>query len=316
MLNIVFLESTAVPNTHKIPRPSYPHNWVEYSHSSYDETIERAKDADIVIMSKINFDRALMEKLPRLKLIALTATGTNNVDLVAAKELGIEVRNVTGYSSVTVPEHVLGMIFALKHQLVAYHKDQVLTDRWATCGQFYYADFPITDICGSTIGIVGKGCLGKEIGRLAQLLGMKVLYAERKGAETIREGYLPFERVLKEADIVTLHCPLTEATTNLMNEETFALMKPNAILINTGRGPLVNEMALLKALESKQIAGAALDVMIQEPPQIDNPLMQAAKHLPNLLITPHVAWASHSALTTLCEKVGKNIQEFGESLTQ
>ncbi len=316
MLNIVFLEHTAVPNTHKIPRPSYPHNWVEYSHSSYDEVVERAKDADIVIMSKINFDRALMKKLPRLKLIALTATGTNNVDLVAAKELGIDVKNVVGYSSVTVPEHVLGMIFSLKHQLIAYHKDQVLTDRWATCGQFYYADFPITDIRGSTIGIVGKGCLGTEVGRLAELLGMKVLYAERKGATSIREGYLPFETVLKESDIITLHCPLTQETTNLMNEETFGLMKSNAILINTGRGPLVNEMALLNALENKQIAGAALDVMIKEPPEIDNPIMQAAKHLPNLLITPHVAWASESALTTLCEKVGKNIQEFGDSLSK
>ncbi|MBR0574017.1 MULTISPECIES: 2-hydroxyacid dehydrogenase [Pasteurellaceae] len=314
MLNIVFLESTAIPSTHSIPRPQFPHNWIEYSHTSADELYERAKDADIVIMSKIIFNREIMSKLPKLKLIAVTATGTNNIDLVAAKELGIEVKNVTGYSSVTVPEHVLGMIFSLKHQLISYHKDQVLTDRWATCGQFYYADFPISDIRGSTIGIFGKGCLGTEVGRLAELLGMKVLYAEHKGAAKIRKGYTPFETVLKESDIITLHCPLTETTQNLINAKTLALMKPNAILINTGRGPLVDEIALLDALENGTIAGAGIDVMIQEPPQIDNPLMQAAKHLPNLLITPHVAWASQSATTTLCNKVAQNIEDFVKTL--
>ncbi|MDP8079344.1 2-hydroxyacid dehydrogenase [Phocoenobacter skyensis] len=314
MLNIVFLERTAVPNTHNIPRPQFPHNWVEYSHTSSEQLYERVKDADIVIMSKIIFDREVMSKLPKLKLIALTATGTNNVDLEAAKELGITVKNVAGYSSVTVPEHVLGMIFSLKHQLISYHKDQILTDRWATCGQFYYADFPITDIRGSTLGIIGKGCLGTEVGRLAALLGMKVLYAEHKGTTTIREGYTPFDTVLREADIVTLHCPLTETTQNIINADTLALMKPTAYLINTGRGPLVDEVALLDALKNGTIAGAALDVMVKEPPQIDNPLMQAAKQLPNLLITPHVAWASQSALTTLCNKVTQNIEDFAKTL--
>lgn len=310
MLNIVFLDRTGIPATHEIPRPSFPHTWTEYDRTSADETFERAKDADIVITSKVIFDREMLSRLPKLKLIAITATGTNNIDSVAAKELGIAVKNVTGYSSVTVPEHVLGMMFALKHSLVGYHRDQVTSDRWATCGQFCYTDYPITDIRGSTLGVFGKGNLGTEIGRLAGLLGMNVLYAEHKGATTIREGYTPFEEVLKQADIVTLHCPLTETTQNLINADTLALMKPTAYLINTGRGPLVDEAALLAALENGTIAGAALDVLVKEPPEKDNPLIQAAKRLPNLLITPHVAWASDSAVTTLVNKVAQNIEEF------
>ncbi|MDE4014566.1 2-hydroxyacid dehydrogenase [Glaesserella parasuis] len=310
MLNIVFLDRTGIPATHNIPRPSFPHNWIEYDRTSAEETYERAKDADIVITSKVLFGRELLAKLPKLKLIAITATGTNNIDLVAAKELGIAVKNVTGYSSVTVPEHVLGMIFSLKHSLMSYHRDQVTSDRWATCGQFCYVDYPITDVRGSTLGVFGKGCLGTEVGRLAELVGMNVLYAEHKGATTIRDGYTPFEEVLKQADIVTLHCPLTEMTQNLINAETLALMKPTAYLINTGRGPLVDEAALLDALENGTIAGAALDVLVKEPPAIDNPLIQAAKRLPNLLITPHVAWASDSAVTTLVNKVAQNIEEF------
>ncbi len=310
MLNIVFLDRTGIPATHNIPRPSFPHNWIEYDRTSAEETYERAKDADIVITSKVLFGRELLAKLPKLKLIAITATGTNNIDLVAAKELGIAVKNVTGYSSVTVPEHVLGMIFSLKHSLMSYHRDQVTSDRWATCGQFCYVDYPITDVRSSTLGVFGKGCLGTEVGRLAELVGMKVLYAEHKGATTIRDGYTPFEEVLKQADIVTLHCPLTETTQNLINAETLALMKPTAYLINTGRGSLVDETALLHALENGVIAGAALDVLVKEPPAIDNPLIQAVKRLPNLLITPHVAWASDSAVTTLVNKVAQNIEEF------
>lgn len=310
MLNIVFLDRTGIPATHEIPRPSFPHTWTEYDRTSADETFERAKDADIVITSKVLFGRELMAKLPKLKLIAITATGTNNVDLVAAKELGITVKNVTGYSSVTVPEHVLGMIFSLKHSLMSYHFDQITSDRWATCGQFCYTDYPITDVRGATLGIFGKGNLGTEVGRLASLLGMNVLYAEHKNATVIREGYTPFEEVLKQSDIITLHCPLTETTQNLINEETLALMKPTAYLINTGRGPLVDENALLQALENRTIAGAGLDVLVKEPPEKDNPLIQAAKRLPNLLITPHIAWASDSAVTTLVNKVAQNIEEF------
>ena len=308
-MNIVFLDSTAIPKHIPIPRPTFAHQWTEYEHTSAQQTVERAKEADIVITSKVVFSREVMQQLPKLKLIAITATGTNNVDLDAAKELGVTVKNVTGYSSVTVPEHVLGLIYALKHSLMNWYKDQ-LSAKWADCKQFCYFDYPITDVRGSTLGVIGKGNLGKEIGRLATLLGMNVIYAEHKDAITIREGYVPFETVLKEADIVTLHCPLTESTKNLINADTLKLMKPSAFLINTGRGPLVNESALLAALESGKLAGAALDVLAKEPPEKDNPLILAAKTMPNLIITPHIAWASDSAVTTLVGKVRSNLEEF------
>lgn len=313
-MNIVFLDSTAIPKHIPIPRPSFPHNWVEYEYTSAEQTIERAKDADIIITSKVILSCEVLQQLPKLKLIAITATGTNNVDLDAAKELGVAVKNVTGYSATTVPEHVLGMIFALKHSLAGWQRDQI-TGKWTESKQFCYFDYPITDVKGSTLGVFGKGCLGKEVGRLAELLGMKVLYAEHR-ATTCREGYTPFEEVLKQADILTLHCALTETTKNLINQETLSLCKKGAYLINTGRGPLIDEQAVCDALKSGQLGGAALDVLVKEPPEKNNPLIELAKTMPNLIITPHIAWASDSAVTTLTKKVTQNIEDFVQQLNQ
>ena len=256
-----------------------------------------------------------MQQLPKLKLIALTATGTDNVDLDTAKELGVTVKNVTGYSVTTVPEHVLGMIFALKHSLAGWQRDQI-TGKWTESKQFCYFDYPITDVKGSTLGVFGKGCLGTEVGRLAELLGMKVLYAEHRHATTCREGYTPFEEVLKQADILTLHCALTETTKNLINQETLSLCKKGAYLINTGRGPLIDEQAVCDALKSGRLGGAALDVLVKEPPEKNNPLIELAKTMPNLIITPHIAWASDSAVTTLTKKMMQNIEDFVQQLNQ
>ena len=309
-MNIVFLDSTGIPASHRIPSFSFPHQLTEYAHTAAEQVLARAKDADIIITSKVILNHEILSQLPKLKLIAVTATGTNNIDLVAAKALGITVKNVTGYSSVTVPEHVIGMIYALKHRLIDYHRDQLLTERWATCGQFCYVDYPISDVQGSTLGIIGRGCIGNEVARLAQAVGMRVLFAEHQHATTIREGYTAFDEVLNQADVISLHCPLTPQTEQLINAKTLALMKPNACLINTGRGGLINEADLLQALQSGKLAGAALDVLVKEPPASDDALWLAAKTQPNLLITPHVAWASDSALTTLVNKVAQNIEEF------
>ena len=309
-MNIVFLDSTGIPASHRIPSFSFPHQLTEYAHTAAEQVLERAKDADIIITSKVILNHEILSQLPKLKLIAVTATGTNNIDLMAAKALGITVKNVTGYSSVTVPEHVIGMIYALKHRLIDYHRDQLLTERWATCGQFCYVDYPISDVQGSTLGIIGRGCIGNEVARLAQAVGMRVLFAEHQHAITIREGYTAFDEVLKQADVISLHCPLTPQTEQLINAKTLALMKPNACLINTGRGGLINEADLLQALQSGKLAGAALDALVKEPPASDDVLWLAAKTQPNLLITPHVAWASDSALTTLVNKVAQNIEEF------
>lgn len=309
-MNIVFLDSTGIPASHRIPCFSFPHQLTEYAHTAAEQVLARAKDADIIITSKVILNHEILSQLPKLKLIAVTATGTNNIDLAVAKALGITVKNVTGYSSVTVPEHVIGMIYALKHRLIDYHRDQLLTERWATCGQFCYVDYPISDVQGSTLGIIGRGCIGNEVARLAQAVGMRVLFAEHQHATTIREGYTAFDEVLNQADVISLHCPLTPQTEQLINAKTLALMKPNACLINTGRGGLINEADLLQALQSGKLAGAALDVLVKEPPATDDVLWLAAKTQPNFLITPHVAWASDSALTTLVNKVAQNIEEF------
>ena len=308
-MKIVLLDRVTIPSHIAIPQPNFPHEWVEYERTSPEQTVERMQGAQIAITNKVIFNREVMQKLPDLKLIALLATGMNNIDLVAAKELGITVKNVTGYSVVTVPEHVIGFIFNFKRSLTGWYNDQ-LRGKWSDSKQFCYFDYPITDVRGSTLGIIGKGCIGSEVGRLASALGMNVLYAEHRHATTCREGYTPFEEVLKQSDIVTLHCPLTENTQNLINKETLSLFKRGALLINTGRGPLVNELDLLEALKSGQLGGAALDVLVKEPPPKDHPLIIAAQTMPNLIITPHVAWASDSAITTMVNKVRSNIEEF------
>lgn len=308
-MKIVLLDRVTIPSHIAIPRPNFPHEWVEYERTSPEQTVERMQGAQIAITNKVIFNREVMQKLPDLKLIALLATGMNNIDLAAAKELGITVKNVTGYSVVTVPEHVIGFIFNFKRSLTGWYNDQ-LSGKWSDSKQFCYFDYPITDVRGSTLGIIGKGCIGSEVGRLASALGMNVLYAEHRHATTCREGYTPFEEVLKQSDIVTLHCPLTENTQNLINKETLSLFKRGALLINTGRGPLVNELDLLEALQSGRLGGAALDVLVKEPPPKDHPLIIAAQTMPNLIITPHVAWASDSAITTMVNKVRSNIEEF------
>ena len=308
-MKIVLLDRVTIPSHIAIPKPYFPHEWVEYERTSPEQTVERMQGAQIAITNKVMFNREVMQKLPDLKLIALLATGMNNIDLVAAKELGITVKNVTGYSVVTLPEHVIGFIFNFKRSLTGWYNDQ-LSGKWSDSKQFCYFDYPITDVRGSTLGIIGKGCIGSEVGRLASALGMNVLYAEHRHATACREGYTPFEEVLKQSDIVTLHCPLTENTQNLINKETLSLFKRGALLINTGRGPLVNELDLLEALQSGQLGGAALDVLVKEPPPKDHPLIIAAQTMPNLIITPHVAWASDSAITTMVNKVRSNIEEF------
>ena len=308
-MKIVLLDRVTIPSHIAIPQPNFPHEWVEYERTSPEQTVERMQGAQIAITNKVIFNREVMQKLPDLKLIALLATGMNNIVLVAAKELGITVKNVTGYSVVTVPEHVIGFIFNFKRSLTGWYNDQ-LSGKWSDSKQFCYFDYPITDVRGSTLGIIGKGCIGSEVGRLASALGMNVLYAEHRHATACREGYTPFEEVLKQSDIVTLHCPLTENTQNLINKETLSLFKRGALLINTGRGPLVNELDLLEALQSGQLGGAALDVLVKEPPPKDYPLIIAAQTMPNLIITPHVAWASDSAIMTMVNKVRSNIEEF------
>ncbi|PMH39873.1 glycerate dehydrogenase [Vibrio sp. 10N.286.49.B3] len=304
--NIVFLDRDTIPDSIVFPPLQADHNWQEYDFTQPHQVIERLQHADIVITNKVVLDAQVLQQLPRLRAIALTATGMNNVDLDYCQAHNIEVKNVQGYATKSVPEHVIGMIFALKRHLFAYHND-IAQGEWQRNKQFCFFTHSIGDVAGSTLGIVGSGSLGQATAVLAKAIGMKVIFSERKGAEQCRAGFVPFESMLQQADIVTLHCPLTANTENLIAQPELDLMPSHAILINTGRGGLVNEVDLVASLQAGTIGGAGVDVFTQEPADVSNPLLDN-QALPNLLLTPHVAWGSHSAIQQLVETLMANVE--------
>ncbi|MEZ8607485.1 D-2-hydroxyacid dehydrogenase [Vibrio sp. 10N.239.311.G01] len=307
-LNVVFLDRATIPSQIHLKPLSFEHEWVEYDFTAPEQVSERVEEADVVITNKVVLNESNLAGAKKLKLIAVSATGVNNVDVEYCKSKNIAVTNVQGYAIQSVPEHVIAMLFALKRNLVGYHKD-IEAGEWQKDKQFCFFTHPIQDIAGSTLGLIGSGSLGQATAILAKAIGMKVIFAERKGAESCREGYLPFDTVLKQADAISLHCPLTEATRNLISQRELAMMKPSAVLINAGRGGLVDEQALVEALKGNEIAGAGMDVFTQEPADNSNPLL-ANSHLPNLLLTPHVAWGSDSSIQKLSDILIDNIDGF------
>ncbi len=271
------------------------------------ETVARCADAEIVITNKSVLNREIIESLPKLKYIGVTATGYNIVDVVAAKERGIVVTNVPGYSSPAVAQLVFALVLELTNH-VGHHAQTVSDGRWVACPDFCYWDHPIIELSGRTLGIIGYGDIGSSVARIATAFGMKVLASKREWKTPPPDGITPasIDEVFQNSDVISLHCPLTDATKHLVGERTLALMKPTAFLINTGRGPLVDEAALAQALNAGRIAGAGLDVLSVEPPKADNPLLGAR----NLLITPHIGWASREARVRLIETTAANLRAF------
>jgi glycerate dehydrogenase len=250
---------------------------------------------------------AALRQLPELKLIAVCATGVDIVDLGYCLSRGLPVANVRGYALHTVPEHVMMLMLSLRRSLFSYRED-ILRGRWQRAEGFCLLTHTMRDLHGSTLGIVGHGTLGRAVEELAKAFGMRVLVAEHKGAREIRAGRVSFEEVLRESDIVTLHCPLNEETRGLIGRPELELMRRDAVLINTARGGLVDEAALASALREGVIAGAAFDVLTKEPPRDGNPLLDI--NLPNFILTPHVAWASREAMQTLADGLINNIESF------
>jgi len=298
--SIVFLDraTLGVP----LPRPRFAHEYVEYAATAPEQVVERLQAADIAIINKVPLREATLAQLPRLELIAVAATGTDVIDKGYCRRRGIAVTNIRNYAVNTVPEHTLALIFALRRSLFAYAQD--VRRRWGEVDQFCYFDHPIRDISGSTIGIVGYGALGRAVAARAQALGMRVLATDIVDFP----GRSDLGKLLRESDIVTLHCPLTPQTRGIIGAAQLAVMKPSAILINTARGGLVDEAALVAALRAGRIAGAGVDVLTSEPPKHGNVLLEYDR--PNLIITPHVAWASVEAMTTLAEQLVGNIEAF------
>ncbi|MBN8432410.1 D-2-hydroxyacid dehydrogenase [Microbulbifer salipaludis] len=279
--------------------------WDFFETTSPEQTAERIANVDVVITNKVVLDRQLIESAPNLKLICVCATGTNNIDLDAAAEKNIPVKNVTGYTGASLAQHTLALILALATRWHQYHAD-VRNGSWAASPVFCRLDYPVIELAGKKLGIIGYGDLGQKVAQLGQALGMDVLVAESfSGAQ--KAGRVPLGQLLAESDVVSLHCPLTPATDQMVDAAFLAAMKPTAFLINTARGGLVDEKALLAALRSGDIAGAALDVLSVEPPPADHPLL--ADDIPNLIITPHNAWISRESRQRLLDGVVDNITQ-------
>lgn len=305
MERIVFLERNTF--TVEFRAPAFAHEWTDYSHTQPDEVIERLSGATIAIVNKLPLRAETLAQLPLLKMIAVAATGVDNIDLEFSRAHKIVVSNVRNYARHSLPEHVLMLTLALRRQLTGYRED-VRRGLWQQAAQFCLHTRAIHDIQGSTLGIIGYGALGQAVERLMRAVGMRVLIAERKGAKAIRAGRVAFEEILRSSDVLTLHCPLSAETKNLIGAAELEMMKEHAILINTARGGLVDEAALANALLSGKIGGAAVDVLTIEPPREGNLLLDL--QLPNFILTPHVAWASQEAQRLLADQLMENLEAF------
>ncbi|HVS83565.1 MAG TPA: D-2-hydroxyacid dehydrogenase [Pyrinomonadaceae bacterium] len=305
MERIVFLERNTVQANFR--RPGFDHEWIEHAETLSDQVIERLHGATIVISNKLALREPELSQLPQLKLIAIAATGFDNIDLDYCGSHGIAVCNVRGYAANSVSEHVLMLVLALRRNLLAYRED-VQQGGWQQSKQFCLYTHPLHDLRGSTLGVIGFGAIGKAMARLAESIGMRVLISEHKNATAIREGRTPFAETLRESDVVSLHCPLTGDTQDMFAPPEFEMMKRHALLINTARGGLVEEKALIEALQTGQIAGAAFDALREEPPRGGSALLDL--NLPNLIVTPHVAWASNEAMQALADQLIDNLEAF------
>ncbi len=266
----------------------------------------RVADAEVIVTNKIRIDREVIAAAPKLKLIALVATGTNNVDLDAAKDKAVAVCNIRAYCTEAVVQHVFAMILALTQHLDGYQK-LLKEGAWRAAPQFCLLDYPIMELKGKSFGIVGFGELGRGAAYVAAGFGMRVLIANREGTPP-REGRLFLDELFGASDVVTLHCPLTPETEKMIGERELKLMKPTAILINTARGGLIDSQALADALRSGEITGAGIDVLPQEPPVDGDPLL--ADDIPNLIVTPHIAWGTREARQRAVDEVTANIEDF------
>jgi glycerate dehydrogenase len=306
-MKVVFLERSSLPPTIDIRHPAGV-DWQEFERTAPGEVTARAQDADVIIVNKLRLSAALLDTLPRLKMIAVAATGTDNVDKDYCRARGIIVSNVRDYATSTVPEHTFALILALRRNLIAY-SEAVAQGRWQESGQFCFFDYPIRDLSGSVLTVVGSGNLGQAVGRLGEAFGMQVRFAERKGVDSPRPGYVSWETMLRESDVISLHCPLTTETRGMFDAAAFAQMARRPLLINTARGGLVDERALVDALKAGQIAGAGFDVTSLEPMPPDHPFAAIAlRH--DFILTPHVAWASAEAVQSLVDQMMTSIEAF------
>lgn len=300
---VVFLERNSVKATLRPLR--FPHSYAAYESTTPDQVVGRLADATIALINKTQLREPTLAQLPNLKMIAVAATGYDCVDIAAARARGIAVANIRNYAVHTVPEHVFALLLALRRNLLAYRQD-VENGVWQQSPNFCFFPHSIGDLFGSTLGIIGEGALGQGTAKIARGFGMKVLFADHAPPKADGVEFTPFDQVIAEADVLSLHLPLTAATRDLIGLPQFRAMKRSAIVINTARGGLVNEAALIQALDEGLIAGAGFDVLTTEPPRDGNPLLDERRS--NFILTPHVAWASDGAMQFLADQLMDNVE--------
>lgn len=303
MHKIVFLDRDSL--IAQVRRPAFPHDWQDHPATAPDQVVERLRGASIAITNKVPLRADALARLPDLKMVAVAATGTDNVDLAACRARGIVVANIRDYSVVSVPEHCFTLVLALRRNLRAYVAD-VEAGRWEHSSRFCLLDHPIGDLSGSRLGIVGYGALGRRVAQIGRVFGMEVCITSRSPVEDADVTQMPLDELLASCDVISLHLPLNEQTRHMIGARELGLMKPTGLLINTARGGLVDEAALAEALMRRTIGGAGFDVLSKEPPEQDNPLL--GLRLPNFILTPHVAWASGGAMQTLADMLVGNIE--------
>lgn len=302
MQRVVFLDRASLKAT--VRKPSCAADYVEYEKTAAHEITSRLAGATVAIVNKVPLRADTLAQLPQLKLIAVAATGYDVVDVPFCKEHGIAVANIRNYAVHTVPEHAFAMILALRRNILAYRQD-VENGVWNRSEQFCFFTHEIGDLHGATLGIIGEGAIGQATAAIGRAFGMRVLFADHPPPKVDGVTFTPHEQVLAESDVISLHCPLMPLTRNLINIEAFRKMKRNALLINTARGGLVDETALIRALDEGLIAGAGFDVLTVEPPRNGHPLLDVRR--PNFILTPHVAWASDGAMQFLADQLIDNI---------
>lgn len=302
---IVFLDRESLKAN--VRRPSCASEYLEYAKTSADDLVARLQHATVAITNKTPLRAPVLQQLPQLKLIAVAATGYDCVDVAYCKEHGIAVANVRNYAIRTVPEHTFALILALRRNLMAYQRD-VANGVWQQSEQFCFFTHRIGDLYGSTLGIIGEGAIGQATAAIGKAFGMRILFAAHPQSKPKDIPLTPLAQVLAESDVISLHCPLTPATRNLIDLDALRQMKRSALLINTARGGLVDETALIQALNEGLIAGAGFDVLTVEPPRNGHPLLEL-RH-PNFILTPHVAWASEGAMQALADQLVDNIERW------
>lgn len=274
--------------------------WVKYDYTRDEQAAERTQGMDIVLSNKVMISREVLEQNPQLKQVIALATGTNNVDLQAAAELGVPVSNIVSYSTESVVQHTFACLLQLENHIAQYRQTSV-DGTWSSSKTFTVLDMTFQELAGKTLGVIGYGAIGKRVAEVAKAFGMQILIAESPLKTGPQVGRVPLQQLLAESDVVAVHAPLSPLTDNLIDSEQLNMMKPTAVLLNMGRGGIVNEAALFDALKNKTIRAAALDVLTQEPPPQDHVLIK--EPLDNLLITPHIAWASQQARQELLRQV-------------